>query len=409
MPNLLTEAAIAAATRRAATSQQRITLADPGQRGLQLRITPHGTRSWILYCRDSAGRPRRFPLGAYPEIGLAQARRAASAMREGVRQGADPIADARQRRVAARTNTQSTNTLRTLIALYGVQKGNKLRAWDEYQRRIQSVFAPLLDTALAELRLGALQLQADRWPAPYSAALAARYLRPILKWASAPGRAYVAKDLIELTASATTTRRERVLDRDELARLLPVLNTSLSSCAAAMRFILLTMARRQEVAGLVWREVDLARSTWTLPAVRAKSARAHVVPLSHQARALLQARRPETPSLDALVFAAPRGGAISLWDYETKKIMAASGTSGWHRHDLRRTGATLLGELGIEPHIIEAALNHTSIHSPLAATYNRSRYRPQVADALQRLADALDGIAAGAAVVVPLPRSTDAA
>jgi hypothetical protein len=53
------------------------------------------------------------------------------------------------------------------------------------------------------------------------------------------------------------------------------------------------------------------------------------------------------------------------------------------------------------PDIIEAALNHVSIHSPLAATYNRSRYWPQVAAALQRLADALDRIEAGAAKVVP--------
>ncbi len=62
----------------------------------------------------------------------------------------------------------------------------------------------------------------------------------------------------------------------------------------------------------------------------------------------------------------------------------------------------MLGEMGELPDIIEAALNHVSIHSPLAATYNRARYRPQVAAALQRLADALDGIEAGAALVVPL-------
>ena len=64
----------------------------------------------------------------------------------------------------------------------------------------------------------------------------------------------------------------------------------------------------------------------------------------------------------------------------------------------------MLGEMGELPDIIEAALNHVSIRSPLAATYNRSRYRPQVAAALQRLADALDGIEAGAAKVVSLHR-----
>jgi integrase len=402
LPANLTEPAITAATRRAATQSERITLADLGQTGLQLRITPTGARSWVLFCRDSAGKPRRFLLGRYPEIGLAQARRAASALREQVRLGADPIAAARQKRAEARANSEPVADMRTLIGLYAQQRGGKLRSWAEHQRRIESVFAKQLDTALADLRLGALQLQADRWPAQYSAAAAVRYLRPILRWASAPGRGYVGRDLIELAVPATVARRERVLDRDELSRLLPVLLASQSAYAWTLHFVLLTLARRQEVAGMTWREVDLNRSLWTLPAERTKPRRTHVVPLSRQARALLQARLPERPDPDALIFPASRGGVRSHWDRETKLLMAASGTSGWHRHDLRRTAATLLGELGVEPHLIEAALNHTSIHSPLAATYNRARYRPQVADALQRLADALDGIAAGSATVVPL-------
>jgi outer membrane protein assembly factor BamD (BamD/ComL family) len=57
------------------------------------------------------------------------------------------------------------------------------------------------------------------------------------------------------------------------------------------------------------------------------------------------------------------------------------------------------------PDIIEAALNHVTIRSPLAATYNRSRYRPQVAAALQRLADALDGIEMDVAMILPLRRA----
>jgi hypothetical protein len=62
----------------------------------------------------------------------------------------------------------------------------------------------------------------------------------------------------------------------------------------------------------------------------------------------------------------------------------------------------MLGDMGELPDIVEAALNHVSIRSPLAATYNRSRYRPQVAAALQRLADALDSIEADAVQTVPL-------
>jgi hypothetical protein len=61
----------------------------------------------------------------------------------------------------------------------------------------------------------------------------------------------------------------------------------------------------------------------------------------------------------------------------------------------------MLGDMGVLPDIVEAALNRVIIRSPLAATYNRSRYRPQVADALQRLADALESVAAA----VPLVQS----
>ncbi len=94
---------------------------------------------------------------------------------------------------------------------------------------------------------------------------------------------------------------------------------------------------------------------------------------------------------------ASRGGDGRLvnWDRETKRLMEETGTAGWTRHDLRRTGATLLGEMGVEPHVIEAALNHVAIHSRLAATYNRARYLPAVRDALQLLADRLDAIGAG--------------
>lgn len=55
----------------------------------------------------------------------------------------------------------------------------------------------------------------------------------------------------------------------------------------------------------------------------------------------------------------------------------------------------MFGNMGVRPDIIEAALNHATIHSPLAATYNLSRYLPQVREALQRLADVLDDIEQG--------------
>ena len=156
-----------------------------------------------------------------------------------------------------------------------------------------------------------------------------------------------------------------------------------------------------------WRDVNLEARTWTI--TETKNGEPHVVPLPRQALDLLRSRlpadeagTPKRPDPNTLIFATSTGALLGNWDRETKALQEDSGTTGWTRHDLRRTGATMLGEMGELPDIIEAALNHVSIRSPLAASYNRSRYRPQVAAALQRLADALDGIEADAAKVVPL-------
>jgi integrase len=177
-----------------------------------------------------------------------------------------------------------------------------------------------------------------------------------------------------------------------------------------MRLMLLTMARREEVGAMRWGSVDLEGRTWTI--TETKNGKPHVVPLSNQATALLRDLCPrnevgdlQKPPPGKLVFATGSGERLSNWDRETKVIMAASKTSGWTRHDLRRTGSTMLGEMGEVPSIVEAALNHINIGGQLAATYNRSTYRPQVAAALQRLADALEGIEAGAAVVLPFQRA----
>jgi integrase len=156
--------------------------------------------------------------------------------------------------------------------------------------------------------------------------------------------------------------------------------------------MLLTLARREEVCAARWRDIDLDAEEWRIPDT--KNGLPHRVPLSRQAMALLRALRPGGP--EALVFrtAAKRGGEgrLANWDREAKLLMAETSTAGWTRHDLRRTGATLLGELGVEPHIVEAGLNHTAIHSRLASTYNQARYLPAVRHALQRLADLLDSI-----------------
>ncbi|WP_264713325.1 tyrosine-type recombinase/integrase [Limobrevibacterium gyesilva] len=401
----MTEPAINKAAREAAEHGQRRDLADTGCPGLRLRLTPAGSKTWVLACRDREGRMRRFPLGSFPDKGISEARDEARALRTKVKhEGADPVAQRRRERSIGKAAKEGIGTLQALLDLYGKQRGAELRSWDEAKRRIEVVFKPFLARPLAMLRSADLQMTADGYSAKHAAAAGVRYLRPILKWAAAPGRAYAPPDLASLYPPVTVRRRDRVLARDELAALLPVLRKSDRPYAAALRFMLLTLARREEVGRARWRDIDMDAGTWTIPGEQSKNGQSHVVPLAPQALELLRTRMPDKPKPAALVFATGTGAALGNWDRETKALQEDSKTAGWTRHDLRRTGATMLGEMGELPDIIEAALNHVSIRSPLAATYNRSRYRPQVAVALQRLADVLDGIEMGAGAVVPLRR-----
>jgi integrase len=394
----LNEQAIARAVREAKQANKRIELVDKVQEGLRARVTPSGAVTWALGTRDRESRLRRYTLGNHPAMGVAEAREEARLMRVKVREaGADPIAERKRERVVARDAKDGIGTLTALLDDYAAAEGSQLKSWAECRRRIESVFAAYLKRPLERLALVDLQHTADHWPSAQSAAAAVRYIRPVLKWAA--HRRLVGLELTTIRPPATVGRRDRVLSKDELAKLLPVLATSDRPYAACLRLIMLTLTRREEASTALWGHVDLESATWTIP--ETKNGQPHVLPLSRQAVTLLHTLLPKdkhgNPTKAAAtrpVFATATGGALCNWDRETKAIMKDSGTGGWTRHDLRRTGATRLGEAGVPPHVIEAALNHTSISSQLAATYNKSRYRPEVTAALQLLADDLDSIAA---------------
>jgi integrase len=408
MPQNMTEGSISKAAREAVSGKVRKELSDATCPGLRVRLAPTGVKTWALHYRDRELNMRREVLGEYPQMGISEARAAARKLHVEIKSGgADPAKERQRFRIIGKNAKEGIGTLKALLDVYeGKGKpGSKLKSWKQGRHAIENVFEKHLSRPLATMTAAELQITADAHKAEYSASLAVRCLRPILDWASVSSRGYAPRGLIEIHPPATVQRRERVLTADELRALLPALRASTRPYAAAMRFMLLTLARREEVGSACWRRVDLDAGTWTIP--ETKNGEPHIVPLSKQAIDLLRSRLPTNddgrvvkPDPDAFIFATSTGATLGNWDRETKVIQEASGIKDWTRHDLRRTGATRLGEMGELPDIIEAALNHVSIHSRLAATYNRSRYRPQVAAALQRLADALDLIEAGGAQVI---------
>lgn len=79
-------------------------------------------------------------------------------------------------------------------------------------------------------------------------------------------------------------------------------------------------------------------------------------------------------------------GQTGNWSRYQQKLFERTGTSGWHRHDLRRTAATILGRHDLPPHVVEVVLGHAHPHSALAGVYNKARYENEHREALKLLA-----------------------
>jgi integrase len=189
--------------------------------------------------------------------------------------------------------------------------------------------------------------------------------------------------------------RERVLTPSELGEVWAALPQD--QFGDIVRLLILTAQRREEIGGLRWSEVDLSEALILLPPERVKNRRSHQFPLSPQAQAILE-RHLRRDNRD-LVFGFGKGG-FSGWsdckarldrtilDKRREGDPNAMPISHWRLHDLRRTAATMMAQLGVLPHIIEATLNQVSGHKGgLAGVYNRALYRTEMRAALELWAD----------------------
>jgi len=175
--------------------------------------------------------------------------------------------------------------------------------------------------------------------------------------------------------------RERVLTSAELTAVLNALDAGPFS--EIVRLLVLTAQRRSEIGGLRWSEVDFEQGLIGLPPERSKNHRQHELPMSIQVRAVLERQ----PRKNEFVF----GGKFTSWTRAKADLdRRLNGVAPWKLHDLRRSAATHMAELGVLPHIIEAVLNHVSHKSGVAGIYNRARYQKDMRAAIQTWADYVD-------------------
>jgi integrase len=151
-----------------------------------------------------------------------------------------------------------------------------------------------------------------------------------------------------------------------------------------VRLLMLTGCRRAEIAGMRWTEFDFDGGTWTLPAVRSKNGKAHTLPLTPTMMEIIDSI-PHREGVD-LLFGRKHG--FTGWSIGKRDLDEKLGLSAWVHHDIRRTVATRMNDIGIQPHIVEQILNHQSGHKRgVAGTYNRSVYAKEVRAAMALWSD----------------------
>jgi hypothetical protein len=215
MPIRLTESAINKAIREVSEGTRK-DLADAGCPGLRLRLTPAGSATWVLACRDRLGRMRRFPIGGYPDKGISEARSEARALHTRVkRDGADPVAERRRERAMGAAARVGIGTLSSVLDIYGEKRGTAQKSWGEARKRIDLAFKSLLGKPVTSLSATDFQMIVDAYPSEASAGFVVRSIRPALKWAAQRG--YLSEDVARIHPPAPVRHRKRILTRDELA------------------------------------------------------------------------------------------------------------------------------------------------------------------------------------------------
>lgn len=350
--------------------------------GFGLRVRAGGKQTWIAQYRLGS-KQRRVTLGTVETLNADEARIRARGALAKVHLGIDPQVE------KAEARAQAAITLGRVIDDYLARhaaKRLKPSTFGEVERYLRRHWAALLELPVRNVTRGHVAAQLariSRDSGGYAANRARAALSAFYAWAIAEGLTD-ANPVVGTRKPVDEVTRDRVLTEDELATIWR--HAGGGDYGAIVRLLILTGQRREEVAAMTWDELDLEGATWRIDGDRTKNSRTHEVPLAPQAVTMLNAL--EKRQGRALVFGS-RAGPFSGWSkakasHDTR-MSAARGDAlpPWRLHDVRRTVATRLADIGVQPHVIEAVLNHVSGHKAgVAGVYNRSTYSAEKRAAL---------------------------
>jgi integrase len=353
--------------------------------GFRLRASGNEVRkSWIAQYRR-AGATRRLLLGSAEVLTADQARAAAKKVLAAVALGEDPQAEKTARRSADKF------TFAALAEEFLAVKETTLkpRTLTETRRYLRGPYFKPLHTMPADTvsrkDIAARLIIITRESGTATALRARSVISELYSWALGQGLCRE-NPVIGTNRPKKPPPRARVLNDAELAAVWHAVDND--DFGKIVRLLLLLGQRRSEVGSMTFREIDLDRSTWTIPSARTKNGRPHTLPLPPLAMDIITSA-PRIVGRDVL-FGEHAGKGFTSWARPKKMldIRLGNAVEAWTLHDLRRSCATRMCDLGIAPHVVEQILNHQSGHrAGIVGVYNRSSYEREVKAALALWSD----------------------
>jgi integrase len=381
--------------------------------GMYLQVSPAGSRRWFLKYRI-AGLEKQLALGSYPGVSLTAARKARDAAKLQKSEGRDPV---QARKVEKFKATNPAGDTFKVVALEWYEK--QAPHWsDAHAERSKRQLERDLFPWLGERRLKDIEpvellatlRKVEERGAVETADRGLMLARQVWRYGVATGR--VARDIAADLKGALSPYRGKhfaaITEPAKLGELLRAIRAYKGGpiVRAALQLAPMLFQRPGELRAAAWAEIDLGAALWTIPAARMKRGKdgkengdPHLVPLPRQAVAILRGLHGYTGH-GTMVFPGERNHDRPISENSVRTALITLGytpdVQTWH--GFRATARTMLAErLDCEPLVIEAQLAH-AVKDANGRAYNRTQYLKHRTAMMQRWADYLDQLAAGADV-----------
>ena len=358
--------------------------------GLQMRVRSNGSKLWNFNYRHPVTKKRiNMGLGTFPEVSLAQARKGSIAAREILAQGIDP--KEQRDAVLQAKQAETEHTFQNVATEWFELKKDAVTpayAEDIWRSLTLHVFPDLATTQISAISapqvINLLRPLETKGSLETVKRLSQR-LNEIMTYGVNSGLIH-ANPLSGIRSVFKKPKKKNMaaLAPDELKELMvAIANASIKRTTRCLiEWQLNTMTRPAEAATTRWADIDFEKKIWTIPAERMKKRRVHIVPLTDQALALLEAIKPYSGHRE-YVFPADRDPRTHCNSQTANMALKRMGFEGrLVSHGMRSMASTILNEHGWDPELIEVALAHVD-KDEVRSAYNRADYierrRPMMA------------------------------